>query len=258
MPAAAALLLPLARPSARLDVGIFRNVSPVKARARGHVQVVATETARSVRVEVELRTVERERRPTVEGWAVDDWAEWDRRRPWIERGGTRRRPDVLTANAAGAIGGDEDLQPVAPDGNAVVREPTIELRHVDAWTEGAVGLERARIDVDVAEPARSRTVEAQRRDARGVVLEDGRAVVGVRRVHDAPEILRQLPPEVVPRVLAPRDEQVCGAAAAPPATLEIHSVTVDGEVGDAVGPARVDVRPQVNRRAPGGVSAPSL
>ncbi len=107
-----------------LAPGIRCKVRPAEPRALGHVQVVATETARSGRIEVELRPVERERRTAVEVRTVDDWAEGDGRRPGIERGGSRRYPDVLTALAAGAIGGDEDFQPVAPDGNAVVRELT--------------------------------------------------------------------------------------------------------------------------------------
>src|SRR2546422_1529061 len=103
-PAAAALLLFLARaPLARLDLGILCRVWPAKPRARRHVEVAPSEAARPFRVEVELGPIERERRTTVEVRAVDDWAEWDWRRPRIERGGTRRYPDVLTANAAGAI-----------------------------------------------------------------------------------------------------------------------------------------------------------
>src|SRR3989442_9300373 len=78
------------------------------------------------------------------------------------------------------------------------------------------------------------------------------------RVHDAPEILWGLPAEVVPLVPAPGDEHVRGAAAAPPGAVEIQSVTVGGEAGDAVVPGRVDVRPEVNRLAPGGVDARPL
>src|SRR5712664_3890780 len=235
-----------------------RHVRPAEPGARRHVEVASSEAAWPVRVEVELGPVERERRTTVVVRAVDDRAEGDRRRPRIECGGTRRYPDVLTANAAEAIGGDEDLEPVAPDGNAIVVERTVELRHVDAWAERAVGLERARVNVDAAEPARSRTVEVERRDPRGIVLEDGRAVVGEWRVHDAPKILRGLPAEVVPLVLASGDEQVGGAAAASAGAVEIQPVTVGGEAGDAVVPGRVDVRPEVHRLAPGDVEARPL
>src|SRR6266702_615648 len=115
-------------PLVRLVPGLLCRVRPAEPRASRHVEVEPSEAARPVRVEVELRPVERERRTTVEVRAADDRAEWDWRRPRIERGGTRRYPDVLTAHAAGAIGGDEDLQPVAPDGNAIVVERTVELR----------------------------------------------------------------------------------------------------------------------------------
>src|SRR5713101_2111882 len=251
-------LFPAVAPLVRLLPGILCHVRPAEPRARRYVEVEPSEAARPIRMEVELGPVERERRTTIEVRAVDDWSEWDWRRPRIEGGGTGRHPDVLTANAAGAISGDEDLEPVAPDGNAVVSERTVQLRHIDARAERTVGLERARINVYVAQPAGSRTVEVQCRDPSGVVLEDGRAVVGERRVHSAPEILRGLPAEVVPLILAPGDEQIRGPAAARPVPVEIQPVTVGGEAGDAVTSGRVDVRPEVNRLAPGGVDARPL
>src|SRR2546428_323074 len=192
------LLLPL-------NLGILRYIRPAEPGARGHIQVVSPEATRTGREEVERRAVERERGRAVEGCTIDRRPEVDRRGPPVEGGGPGRDPQILAADpthAAFGVRRQEDLKPVPPDRRAGVAKRPAQLRDENRWSKLAlIALAGARVDVEVTGATRPGAREVERRDARGLVLEDRRARIVERGVHDAPQVLRWLPAEVVPLVV---------------------------------------------------------
>src|SRR2546430_362141 len=115
----------------------------------------------------------------------------------------------LTARAAT---GQDHLEPVAPNGGARVAERAAELRNQDGRTERPlVPRPRARVDVEALVAARRIILhgEVQGRRACALVLKDGGAGVDVRGIHDAAEILRGSPSEIITCVTTSGDVDVC-------------------------------------------------
>src|SRR6185503_20091827 len=92
---------------------------------------------------------------------------------------------------------EEDLESVAGDRRSRIRSRAIELADVDRQAEGAVRGSRRCPEVPVAAAARAVADEIQRGQPARFILEQRRAVVETWRVHEAAEIDRRLPSEIV-------------------------------------------------------------
>src|SRR2546427_6366083 len=167
-------------------------------------------------------------------------------RSGIESRGSRRHPQVLAAHAARAATGQDHLEPVAPNGGTGVAERAAELRNQDGRTERPfVPRPRARVDVEALVAARRIVLhrEVQGRDVCRLVLEDGGTGIDVGGVHDAAEILRRSPPEVITRVTAPGGVDARDATSTRPEAMEVPPMPIPRERASRVVAAPVDRRP---------------
>src|SRR5688572_15615350 len=177
-------------------------------------------TARAVRREVERCPVEGDRRSSLIGSAVDHRIQLHRRGPRFRGAGAPRDPRVeWSGDWPGAVGGKEDFEAVAPNGQDSVPARAAERIHQYGRSERAVRLERARVDVTPAESGPVRREIQGGRSAFVVVKQDGKRLAG-DAVHTGPKVLGG--PPLIPLVESPRDVEVGLPARGSAITEEVH------------------------------------
>src|SRR5687768_5202477 len=105
------------------------------------------------RLEVQLASVEGERRAAVEERCVDHWSEAGRLRPLVTTSGPRRSPEIDVADRSRSIGTEEDLPPVTAQRRIDVLEWRAEALDDDRLTEPVAGVSAGHVDVHSPEPA---------------------------------------------------------------------------------------------------------
>jgi hypothetical protein len=89
-----------------------------KLCARDHIEIILSKAARAIGVEVQCRAVAGQRRGSFFGSGIDNWAQIDRDGPPGSRPFSRRDPQIDASETARAVGGEEEFQPIIPDGRS--------------------------------------------------------------------------------------------------------------------------------------------
>src|SRR5689334_20438227 len=138
---------------------------------------------------------------------------------------------------------------VARDRGPRVAEGARQLRDERRGAElSLIADPRGLVDVEIAGTARPRAREEQRRHL--PILEDRGSRVVERRVHNAPEVLRRFPAQVIPLILPPRDVEICTATAAELEAVEVEMMAVGRKSRRRFVRIAVDARAEVLQRTP--------
>ncbi len=105
-------------------------VEPV---ARGHIEVIPSETSRTVGGEIERLAIGRQIRGSFVVGSIDRWSEIYRCGPRVMSGRPRRDPKINSAKPARAVRCQEYFQPITPDGGMRIRLRAIEFRDQDGY-----------------------------------------------------------------------------------------------------------------------------